>query len=225
LDAFPLHELALHLEMPLRTQMVRAGRLLAVLILLAAGVSSARAANILEGYAWPPSLTQGETVSIMVSSDAPWVDIDFIRVGATSPTLFTASHLSPFLQATPPGAWETGCNWAQSYTLQIPEEWPSGVYYARLTAPSINTRYAIFTVRERNPGSTARILFQNSITTWQAYNNWGGKSLYDHSSSDGIRSYRVSFRRPYVAGSGRGDFLTAEEKLILWLESEGYAVE
>jgi hypothetical protein len=37
------------------------------------------------------------------------------------------------------------------------------------------------------------------VTTYQAYNNWGGKSLYKWNSSDNQRASKVSFNvRPYA---------------------------
>lgn len=85
----------------------------------------------------------------------------------------------------------------------------------------------------------ARLLVQLSVTTWQAYNNWGGKSLYDFNSEGGARALRVSFDRPYAsspaaaAGAGAGELLTVthgphaagwEYPLIRWLERAGYDV-
>jgi hypothetical protein len=59
------------------------------------------------------------------------------------------------------------------------------------------------------------------VNTWQAYNGWGGHSLYD-STSTLSRANRVSFLRPYAPG-----YLQTFEweiQLIRFLEREGYDV-
>lgn len=179
----------------------------------------------LEAYAWPVSVAQGETVGVYVSTDQPFFNVFVSREGASSVSYATYLSLPGPLQAVPDSAWATGCGWAPSLLIPIPESWPSGVYYALVAVPGLGSRYAIFTVRESQPGSTARILFQNSVTTWQAYNNWGGKSLYNYNSTQGVRSYVVSFKRPYALYQGRGDYPRWEAKMAQWLESQGYAVE
>ena len=75
----------------------------------------------------------------------------------------------------------------------------------------------IFIVKPKNPGTYSNILFINSENTWQAYNNFGGKSLYDFNSSGGIRASKVSFQRPYEDPYGSGDFYNMEVDFILWL--------
>src|SRR5205823_994446 len=67
-----------------------------------------------------------------------------------------------------------------------------------------------------------------SDTTYQAYNNWGGYSLYDYNSLQkdetvGLRkAVKVSFDRPYEDGVGSGQVLLYEADAIRWLERQGY---
>ena len=68
---------------------------------------------------------------------------------------------------------------------------------------------------------------QASVNTWQAYNNWGGKSLYDYNSTGVKRASKVSFNRPYSAyGSGDlyNDWSGWELNTLRFLEREGYDV-
>ena len=44
-------------------------------------------------------------------------------------------------------------------------------------------------------------LFQTSDTTWQAYNSYGGNSLYTGSPAG--RAYKVSYNRPFITRAGR----------------------
>jgi hypothetical protein len=111
----------------------------------------------------------------------------------------------------------------------------SGVYLAKLTInPAASApkgtltpeSYIIFTVRDDQ--STSAYLFQSSVNTWQAYNQWGGQSLYRHPSDDRKttipRGYAVSFDRPYYRGWGAGDFFYWEYPMLHWLEKNGYDV-
>jgi hypothetical protein len=73
--------------------------------------------------------------------------------------------------------------------------------------------------------STSAILVQVPVNTWQAYNAWGGKSLYPFSSLDGRQAIRVSFDRPYawfLPGGQRP--LGWEMPLVGFLERQGYDV-
>src|SRR5262249_12774775 len=128
-------------------------------------------------------------------------------------------------QAVPASVWSVGCQWRATKRIAIPPSWPSGVYQVLVTADWVGSYFATFTVRQAGPRSPPHILFVNSITTWQAYNAWGGKSLYDYNSTDHHRSYIVSFQRPYDLFVGRGDYPSWEDNMVRWLNWNGYAVE
>src|SRR5205085_8239867 len=68
-------------------------------------------------------------------------------------------------------------------------------------------------------------------TTWQAYNAWGGNSLYvGGPGTNPSRAYKVSYNRPLTVdaqGGGLGDYnspLHGEYPMIRWLEANGYDV-
>jgi hypothetical protein len=82
----------------------------------------------------------------------------------------------------------------------------------------------------RDDARPSDLVFQSSVTTFAAYNNWGGKSLYAFNSADGP-AREVSFNRPYAMApygirlDGAGDFLRRwEYNALRWLEREGYDV-
>jgi hypothetical protein len=66
------------------------------------------------------------------------------------------------------------------------------------------------------------VLVQASPTTWQAYNNWGGASLYDYNSPSG-RAPKVGFDRPY-RWEVSGGLLWWDLPLVRFLERNGYDV-
>ena len=81
----------------------------------------------------------------------------------------------------------------------MPEDAASGVYVAKLVSESgpFAENHMYFVVRDDDGESD--LLFQTSDTTWQAYNNWGGNSLYEGSPAG--RAFKVSYNRPYDVGT------------------------
>jgi hypothetical protein len=72
----------------------------------------------------------------------------------------------------------------------------------------------------RDDSRNADLMMQASVTTYQAYNNWGGKSLYGFNSSNNQPASKVSFNRPYA------DLYADpyEVRMVRFLEREGYDV-
>src|SRR5581483_5931391 len=121
-------------------------------------------------------------------------------------------------------------SWTKTTTLTIPSSWVTGVYLAKLTASNGNASFIYFVVR--NDGGNEDILFQTSVTTYQAYNTWGGTSLYNNNLTTNHSIYpyphamKVSFDRPFNPGdsNGAGHYFFFEYKMVYWLESQGYNV-
>jgi hypothetical protein len=104
-------------------------------------------------------------------------------------------------------------------TLISTARWPEGMYVLRLDAGKAS-RYVLLTVRSAD--STGRLLMLDSPMTWQAYNTWGGRSLYgDEAKSFSQRSTAVSFDRPYDDGYGAGKFFTCMISLVREAEKLG----
>ena len=80
----------------------------------------------------------------------------------------------------------------------------------------------MFVVRDDDGRSD--LLFQTSDTTWQAYNDYGGNSLY--AGSPAGRAYKVSYNRPFTTrGNAPEDWVfNAEYPMVRWLERNGYDV-
>lgn len=129
-------------------------------------------------------------------------------------------------------------SWTVTHTIALDPEWPSGLYHAKLTELATNKESAIWFVI-RDDDSRADILFQANFTTLVAYNNYGGKCLYAHLSTAGVRAYKVSMDRPFSHASlynpGIGaqfptinslehSMLHLPYNMARWLESQGYDV-
>jgi hypothetical protein len=117
-------------------------------------------------------------------------------------------------------------NWTRTATLNVPSSWMTGAYIARLSASNGYTSMIFFVVRD--DGGTEPIVFQTSTNTYQAYNVYGGTSLYnnntDHSIYQAAHAMKVSYDRPFLNGNGTGDFLRWEYPFVRWLERQGYNV-
>jgi len=96
--------------------------------------------------------------------------------------------------------------------------WPPGQYLLKLLSDNGGATFVPLVVRDDD--SPAPLLMQSSVTTWQAYNDWGGASLY---TGVGGRSKVVTFDRPYN-GNGSGEFLGREFELIYFIERLGLDV-
>src|SRR5258707_14927845 len=100
-------------------------------------------------------------------------------------------------------------------------DWPEGTYLLRLDASSGAQRYVPLTVR--SVSTAGKVVLKNAVTTWQAYNTWGGRDLYTGPGGDNDRSLAGSRDRPYE-GKGAHLFLVFERKLIKLAERLGVAL-
>ena len=124
------------------------------------------------------------------------------------------------------GLGTVSCPWSPTLTLNITKDWLPGCYLLKLVGDGGEQQYVPLTIRD--DASMASFVIQNSVTTWQAYNLWGGYSLYYGPNSAGRpefanRARVVSFDRPYPQtwASGAADFLGNELPLLFHLESLG----
>src|ERR1700730_9410402 len=184
----------------------------------------------IEGSASATSVNRGGQISFFVRTTSPTFTIAIYRLGwygglggrqEMAPVQLNA--VSQPLPTPDPTYKMVECNWTSSFTLTTsnpsdPTDWVSGIYVAKLTASSGNDRYIIFVVRDDSRPSS--LVYQQSVNTHEAYNAWGGTSLY----SESPRAVKVSFNRPYDNGWGTGNFLSYEFDMVGFLESEGYDV-
>ncbi len=111
--------------------------------------------------------------------------------------------------------------WQPSTTVHIRKDWPEGTYLLKLVSSAGGQAYVPLIVR--NDASHAALVIQQQVTTWQAYNTWGGHSLYvGPDGSFKTRSRVVSFDRPY-GGRGAGGLLTSLPFVVL-AEKQGLDV-
>lgn len=198
----------------------------------------------IEGYASAASVDRGGTIRLYIDTAAPNYTVTVYRTGwydgLGAREVLAPTRREGRRQPAPYRDASTGlveCRWEDPFTLSIPThdqspgEWLSGFYLAKLTAePTGEESYILFVVRDDHRPST--YLVQSSVTTFQAYNNWGGASLYDYNSPQ-RRAVVVSFNRPCAVSpeadaadaAGAGPFLRGwEYNMVRWLERSGYDV-
>jgi hypothetical protein len=191
----------------------------------------------IQGFATQFSVNVGEVVHLKIKTDAPSYHIDIYRIGyyggdgARLITTILPSAALPQVQpaclvdAAPAATVDCG-NWAESASWAVPSTAVSGVYIAKLVRDDTQGASHIpFVVR--NDASHSDLLFQTSDETWQAYNGYGGVSLY--SGGPGVnpaRAYKVSYNRPFVTRKfgAQTYFFSDEYPMIRFLEANGYDV-
>ena len=183
-----------------------------------------------KGYANPISINAGETIDLHFSSKEAFYDFAVYRIGwyggSGGSFVMSQSNLPGVDRGVPNPDPITGrieADWPVSYTIQTNQTWTTGVYLVWVSPSNDpnDVSYILFVVRDDS--STADVLFQVPLSTYQAYNAWGGKSLYEYNSING-RSYEVSFDRPFDQNDGAGSFFPGDYHMIRWLEKEGYNV-
>jgi hypothetical protein len=79
-------------------------------------------------------------------------------------------------------------------------------------------------VRDSTIDERSGIIVQVPVNTWQAYNAWGGKSLYAYNSSDRKPAVAVSFARPLDGDGLQRAIFQWEFPFVEFLERNGYSV-
>ena len=187
----------------------------------------------IQGFATELSVVSGQTVDFKVKTDAADYRIDILRLGwyggngarkvATIQPSATLPQVQPAcLNEASTGLIDCG-NWAVSGSWPVPADAVSGVYIARLVrADTGGDSHVVFVVRDDERHSD--LLFQTADTTWQAYNRYGGNSLY--AGSPAGRAYKVSYNRPFTTRGTNNEswLMSAEYPMIRWLERNGFDV-
>jgi len=204
----------------------------------------------IEGYASLTSVNVGGQISFMVNvSAAAQYTMQIYRMGYYGGTGGRLMQDLGTLTGSPQPACPrvttitnfglTECNWTAAYTLTVPTTWTSGNYLVKLIRSDDKLEsYMTFVVR--NDAGAADLVLSMDVSTWQAYNMWGGSGngnvgydLYGefndttYNTISSQRAHAVSFNRPYLDQSetdGAGNFFLWDYPMIRWLESQGYNV-
>jgi hypothetical protein len=188
--------------------------------------------HAIEGYASQTSVAPGERLLLRVSTrPAARYQVQIFRLGwcgglggrliACLPACTKSAAGRPRPLTTPePVTGRVRVNWPVTQKIRIPASWASGYYVAKLVLdqrgrwPNLGRSAVVpFIVRRATGARPSTILVVSATATEQAYNNWGGKSLYPAGSTGGVKATHVSFDRPY-----NGQLYFFETDLMRFLE-------
>jgi hypothetical protein len=198
------------------------------------GLLGGAAHGPVEGYVAEQALAAGETERVYVN--APGAQTVTVRVfrmgwyGGTGGRLVLRSR--PLrARAQPPCThrFSTGlteCRWHATLSFAIPPALVSGVYIVKLDASDGAQSDCLFVLRARRPRP---LLVEIPTASYEAYNSWGGDSLYPGGSKRvGVtgtgQGVEVSYDRPYASQTGAGQFFIREVAMMRFLERYGYPV-
>ncbi|MFP9190127.1 N,N-dimethylformamidase beta subunit family domain-containing protein [Natronosalvus vescus] len=191
--------------------------------------------HLIEGYTGETSVLPGDSLEFYVRTDDDWTyRIDVYRLGwydgdggrltTTIPSSGDSRGTDQPIPEPDPETGEVACDWDVTDVLEVPVDWLSGLYLARFvltSGPEAGTSTTHPFVVRPHPDRDPAVLVQLPLATAQAYNGWGGKSLYDH-TSEGEPANVVSHDRPYV--NEVTFHLNYAVHLLRFLEQEGYDV-
>jgi hypothetical protein len=188
----------------------------------------------IDGYVAEQAIAPGEEQSVYVNAHgARTVTLELFRMGwyggtggrlVLQSTPVSGVHQPPCTHRAATGLTE--CRWHATLTFPIPQALPSGVYIVKMTGSTGAQSDCLFVVRLAKP---ARLLVEIPTATYEAYNAWGGDSLYPGGSKPvGVtgtkQGVEVSYDRPYDSQTGAGQFFTREVAVVRFLERYGYPV-
>ncbi len=202
----------------------------------------------IQGFATQIGVNVGQTENFKINTPSTNYHIDILRLGyyGGDGARLIASNIKPSvtLPQTQPSCLtdsstgEIDCgNWGVSASWTVPSTAVSGLYIAHLVRDDSKDpggdSQILFVVR--NDSSHSDILLQTSDETWEAYNDYGGNSLYTCTVACPPgnplaykAAYAVSYNRPFdgalTTDNGASDPFYAEYQMIRWMEENGYDV-
>lgn len=177
------------------------------------------------GYADRVSLTPGEECGLYVSTTASSFRVSAFRIGwydgAEARLVWSSGRIPGRVQPEPrflPDTRTVRADWPRTLAFGT-ADWPEGAYLLRLDADNGHQRHVPLIVRSTE--GRGRTVLMHAPATWQAYNRWGGYSLYNgESGAYATRSLAVSFDRPYDS-DGAEKFLVYERAAVVLAERLG----
>jgi hypothetical protein len=204
--------------------------------------------STIQGYATQMSVNVGQTVSFKINTPSTAYHIDILRLGyyqgdgarkiaaGLTPSVPLPQTQPSCLTDSSTGLIDCG-NWGVSATWTVPADAVSGIYVAHLVrddgADPGGESQIVFVVR--NDASHSNMLVSTSDATWEAYNNYGGNSLYTCTVAcppgnplTYKAAYAVSYNRPFDGGvnidGGASYLYYVEYQMVRFMEQNGYDV-
>jgi len=206
----------------------------------------------IQAYASTDSLTPGHSLTLYVSTTAPSFTIEVFRLGyyqgLGARAMYIAQHVPGVSQGYYPNTGspasgpvncptckldsathEVTANWVANSpldTITFPTAWLPGVYFIRLTDESTFKQWAIPVVL-RDDTAPADVVLDLPFNTYEAYNYWGGTSLYRDYTANPLQvkhAFAVSYNRPFQQYYGSEYLFSWTYQLVKFMEGEGLNV-
>jgi N,N-dimethylformamidase beta subunit-like protein/uncharacterized protein DUF4082/Big-like domain-containing protein len=198
----------------------------------------------LGGFASASSIQAGESVNLSVEiAVGAQYRVEIYRTGSYGgaqgrlvsviPRLFGREQEPPCYREYDTSGVVDCSNRSVTAVISTSKDWPSGVYILKLVRTSNGLSNEVLLV-VRDDESTSDVVFHVPTSTYQAYNNFLDKSLYDawsvepNTVAGTPRAVKVGFDRPYAQpeiGPRAHDWYTRTDvAAVSWLERQGYDV-
>jgi len=206
----------------------------------------------IQAYASTDSLAPGQSLTLHVSTTSPTFTIEVFRMGyyqgLGARAMYAVRHVPGVAQGyypntgapasgptncltctLDPTTHEVSANWVANSpldTITFPTSWLPGVYFIRLTEETTMKQWAMPVVL-RDDTAHADVVLDLPFNTYEAYNYWGGTSLYDDYTPNPLavkHAYMVSYNRPFEAYYGTEYLLSWTYELVKFMEAEGLNV-
>ncbi len=183
------------------------------------------APDAIEGYASQVSVLPGQSFRLYVSTTSPRFGVRAYRMGWYGHSnrgrlVWSSKPVRGRVQPAAtlvPGVNMVTTHWRPSLTVTA-AGWPPGSYLLKLGASRGPQRLVPITVRSAS--TAGKVVILSDVTTWQAYNTWGGYDLYAGPGGFGDRSREVTFDRPYAL-DGAQWFRSFDQTAIEVAEASG----
>jgi len=173
-----------------------------------------------------PSYAPGELSELKVATDARFLTFQvFAYGGGAFPSVRDARTSGEAMTSAARVDWSAHRGAPATIRVVRPGNWPSGLYFLRVTADDGRVGYAPVVVRPRTLGST-RVAVVLATRTWQAYN-------FEDANGDGWgdswyvsgRQRSVDLTRPFLDFGIPFRFHDWDLTFLTWLQQTGKQVD
>ncbi len=167
------------------------------------------------------SYVPGESATLRLETDAPTLSLQVFRAGPEDVPTYNDTLMNGVPASDPVTVAWTSRDRPGELPVPISETWPSGLYFAKLTADDGRIGFAPFVVRPAQLGST-RVAVIIPTNTWQAYNfrDEDGNGWGDTWYAKGAGS-TVTLGRPFLRRGVPPQYRKYDLGFIRWLAQSG----
>jgi hypothetical protein len=164
------------------------------------------------------SYEPGQIAALRIATDEPTMTVQVLRTGPERLVTYADNLLEgePVTEPTTIG-WARHRDAPGTVPVRI-GEWPSGLYFVKLTAEDGTIGYAPFVVRPALPGLTSRVAVVLPTNTWQAYNFWDADGNgWGDTWYAGFPNKTVVRNRPFLRRGVPPFFYRYDQAFLHWL--------